>query len=60
MSWKVKEGQGRSWMVFSHHSIDISCEKVMVGWVVGGLGGLYDYIVNPSPSPFPLDFGLWI
>ena len=42
-------------MVFSHHSIDISGEKVMVGRVVGGLGGLYDYIVNPSPSPFPLD-----
>ena len=22
--------------------------------------GLQDYIVSPSPSPFPLDFGLWI
>ena len=26
-SRKVKEGQGRSWMVFSHHWIDISGEK---------------------------------
>ena len=27
MSWKVKEGQSRSCMVFSHHRIDISGEK---------------------------------
>ena len=33
MSRKVKEGQGRSWMVLSHHWIDISGEK-SYWWVV--------------------------
>ena len=30
----------------------------MVGGGWGG--GLLDYIVSPSPIPFPLDFGFWI
>ena len=29
-----------------------------MGWWVGG--GLLDYIVSPSPIPFPLDFRFWI
>ena len=31
-------------------------------WVVGGVSGLEDYSVSPSPNPFPLDFGIftWI
>ena len=29
-----------------------------MGWVWGG--GLKDYSVSSSPSPFPLDSGLWI
>ena len=48
------EGQERSWMVFSHHWIDISDEKIYWWWWV--VGGLQDYSVSPSPSPFPLDF----
>ena len=34
-SWKVKESQGRSWIAFSRHWIDISGEKIYVWWVVG-------------------------
>ena len=30
--------------------------KVRGGWLGGGL---LDYIVSPSPIPFPLDFGFW-
>ena len=58
-SRKVKEAQGRAWMVFSHHWIDISGEK-SYWWVGGEGGGLLDYIVSPSPIPFPLDFGFRI
>ena len=32
--------------------------KVIGGW--GGVGSLLDYIVSPSPIPFPLDFRFWI
>ena len=54
-------------MVFSHHYIDISGEKsyvwgdriIMFGVVVQWIGGgLWDYVV--SPSPLTLDFGFWI
>ena len=37
-------------MVFSNHWINILGESY----------GLLDYIVSPSPIPFPLDFGFWI
>ena len=36
-SWKVKEGQEMSWMVFSNHRIDILGEKSF--WFSGGEGG---------------------
>jgi len=62
-SRKVKEGQGSSWMVFSHHCIDISGEK-SYWWVVA-----FRIILSaPDPVPFlwtldlilwTLDFGLW-
>ena len=42
------EGQGRSGLTFQ-------VRKVMGGWGGEG-GGLKDYSVSPSPSPFPLDF----
>ena len=62
------EGQGRSrkvmesWMVFSHHWIDISGEK-SYGWVVVVVVVACRIIVSTpvaSPRPFPLDFGFWI
>ena len=34
--------------------------KVIGGEVVVAGGGLYDYSVSRSSSPFPLEFGLWI
>ena len=53
-SRKVKEGQGRSWKVFSHHYIDISGEK-SYGWV--GWGGVVAcWIIVSAPVPIPF---LW-
>ena len=50
------EGQGKSWMVFSHDLIDVSGEKSYGWWV-----GLVDCkIIVSAPSPFPLDFGFRI
>ena len=48
-SWKVKEGQEMSWMVFSNHRIDILGEKSYGWWPVG----LYC-------QPQSLSSGLWI
>ena len=52
-SWKVKEGHGWS---FPITGLTLQVRKVMGGWG----GGLLDYSVSPSPSPFPLDFVFWI
>ena len=63
-SRKVKEGQGRSWMVFSHHWIDISGEKSYWWWVV--VGWVACRIIVSAPVPFlflwtlDLGFGIWI
>ena len=52
------EGQGRSWMVFSHHWIDISGEK-SYWW--GGVVVAYRIIVSaPVPVPFLWTFNLEI
>ena len=63
-SWKVKEGQERSWMVFSNHRIDILGEKSYGCWVGGGWWwpvGLY-IVSAQSLSPelwiWYLDLGL--
>ena len=52
------EGQGRSRKVrdFPITGLTFQVRKVMGGWG----GGLYDYSVSTSLSPFPLDFGFWI
>ena len=56
------EGQGRSWMVSSHHWIDISGEKSY--WGSGGVGCGARRIIVSAPVPFlflwTLDFGFWI
>ena len=61
-SRKVKEGQGRSWMVFSHHWIDISGEKSY--WWGGGVVACRIILSAPVPFLFlwTLDFGFgtWI
>ena len=51
------EGQGRSWMVFSHHWIDISGEKSY--WWVGGVVACRFIVSAPVPFLFlwTLDFG---
>ena len=48
-SWKVKEGQGKSWMVFSHHWIDIS----------GGVVACRIIVSARVPFLWSLDFGFW-
>ena len=61
-SWKVKEGQGKSRKVKEGHGLSFPITRLtfQVRKVRGGVGGLYDYIVSPSPIPFPLDFGFGI
>ena len=56
-SRKVKEGHGWS-LSITRLTFQVRKVRGGVGWLVGG--GLQDYIVSPSPSPFPLDFGLKI
>ena len=60
-SRKVKEGHGRSLMVFSHHWIDISSEKSYWWWVVGWCWPVRIILSAPIPIPFfwTLDFGFW-
>ena len=55
-------GHGRSRKVKDGHrwtlpinGLTFQMRKV-IGGGVGWGGGLLDYIVSPSPSPFPLDF----
>ena len=59
---KVKEGQGRSWKVFSHHYIGISGEE-SYGWWVGGLAACRIIVSAPFLVPFlwtlDLGFGTW-
>ena len=58
------EGQGRSWMVFSHHWIDISGEKSYWWWGGGGVVACRIIVSAPVPVPFlwtlDLGFGTWI
>ena len=54
--WKVKKCHEMSWKVYSYHQSDISSEKIY-GWV-SLADGLVDYSASPSPSLFPMNFGL--
>ena len=56
------EGQGKSWMVFSHDLIDVSGEKSYGWWV--GLVDCKIIVSAPAPVHFlwtlDLEFGTWI
>ena len=62
MSRKVKEGQGRSWMVFPITGLRFQVRKVWGG--VGGLVACRIILSAPVPVPFlrilDLGFGTWI
>ena len=51
------EGHGKSWKVFSITGLTSYIGEKSYVWGGGWCGGLKDYRVSPSPSPFTLDIG---